>query len=1030
MHAHGSSIRGLVVGAVFAGALSIPAGAIEVEGLPGAGFEPGKLNLKLIVHERSGVAREGAAVTSGVPFPVGFLPGVDRLRVLDKNGNAVPSQTVRMIKWHKPVYDDSVQWALVSFLCSVPANGTATYMLVDDGGRSPGTGLSLAPMGNDLVVNTGPATFTVPRKGNTLISRAALGAREIIGGSGLKAVVRTGKWPLRSLEAGSRHTATHKDVAIEEQGPVRVVLAIKGQYAPGDSGGRFYGFTTRLTFEAGSPAVRIIHTIHNGRLDPAFREETYAVKDRKTGQVREVTANSRWAYVWPIEDASLVADLSVGSQATVGMLAGGQEAEWATGRETITAYQDSSGTDAWQKLSGGNYERWLARYTQGKQIRGVTFRGYRTTQGAKRLAAGNVHDGVMRVSGEKAWLTVALRNFREEYPSALGASRNHLRIGLFPGEFSEPFHLNMGARESWDVRLWLGKGVLNMKDCHGIQDALLLFRSDPAWMVRAALDGAWPAGLPFGYKPRRAVQPRWDRNKLDGIKLGWDWYGWISGWNSGGGHWNQSTCFANWVLWGDGANFDSAEAKALWAADVCAMHYDDPPIANLWLLLRSWNLRENRLKVQTYPGYYSRDTWGLPDSGHMGMFMWPEYYLLTGDARCREAWEHLGIRGRAFLWAHNHDDRNDGTGPLRRGVNWCKKKDADADPSFRLATRYVGWPLYDLSQYYRLTGNPQLLAEARNVARSFRNTARYSPIGFMVTQINKKGDAGVYGGQGPFAEGRAESASQCYAHFQQGIMATGLMEYYIMSRDMEALDAAVAFADQTCRYSMLHHADGRPAGWTYTFGDYWGPYSLEQAGGRSGFFVSNFRIIQPLGWIYRYTGRKDYRKVLEAAFNEPRRGGFNTGVVAGQMALKHPKKDGTPPAAIGDLKAEALGDGKVRLSWTATGDDGTEGRVAFYHVKSATATIVERVKGWPDRTPPLPTNKAEWEAKAEAFKAKQLAFWAASTVTAAPEPGTAGTKQEMLIEGLEPGARYFGIKTWDDADNMSPMSNVAWVDVK
>ena len=550
-------------------------------------------------------------------------------------------------------------------------------------------------------------------------------------------------------------------------------------------------------------------------------------------------------------------------------------------------------------------------------------------------------------------------------------------------------------------------------------------------MVRCATTGAWPSGLAL-FGPRRTPRPRWDRSKLDGIHVGWDWYGWISGWNSGGGHWNQSTCFAPWVLWADGATFDVSESKALWAGDVCALHYDSAPMETFWLMLRSWNWRENRLAAKTPPGYYNRDTWGLPDSGHMGMFMWPEYYLLTGDARAREAWEHLGIRARAFCWQYNHDDKKDGTGPLPRGVNWCKKQDPDKNPKFRLATRYVGWPLYDLAQYYRLTGRPELLKEARTVARSFRNTARMSPIGFMVTHINKKGDGSVYGRQGPFAKYRDLSASQCYANFQQGIMTTGLVEYYLMSRDVEALDAMTGFAEQTAHYSMIRDTQGKRRGWTYCFADYWGPYSWADADNGKGvtFFVSNFRVIQPMGYIYHATGHSEYLAVLKDAFNQPRRGGYSGGVIAGWMAVKHSKADATPPAAIADLNAEALGGGKVKLTWTAPGGDGSQGKAAWYQVKWSTAKLVERVNGWPDRTPPLPTDGKEWHAKAEAFNAKLRAFWGANNAPNAPTPQEAGKTETMTIEGLPAGTVQFAAKTWDGADNVSALSNVVSVDVK
>lgn len=994
--------------------LSLTAGAAEValQNLPGAAFTSGKLKLPLTVHERGGVARQGAVVTSGVPFPPGFLADARRLAVVDGAGRPVVCQATPLANWHPPAYDGSVQWALVSFVCEVPAGGTATYFLTDDGqAPPPASPLRATRDAQAIRIETGTASFTIPLSGKALIASAAIGKTPVIGGQGLRSEIVSGDWPERGLMAGARHTGTHEPagVAIEEAGPARVVVAIRETHAPGDREGRFYGLTARLYFEAGSPAVRVICTLDNSRLDPTLID------------------GWRRLYTWPIEDASLVADLALGAGARVTTLAEGQAV--AVDGE-LTVVQDSSGGDKWQNLGGGNYEGWISGYTKGQTVRGVSFRGYRVMDGQRQAAAGNSHRGVLDVAAPQAGLAAAVRNFRVEHPKAIAGSAARLRIGMFPGEFSEPFHLNPGQRKSCDVRLTLhGADKVDLDDCFAVQDTLLLFRADPAWMVRAGAAGAWPYGIALAPAATGAApKPKLDKEALDGIHTGWDWYGWIGGYNSGGGHWNEETVLLPWVLRGDGANFDDAERKVLWA-ELTALHWDNPDLPALWLWLMSWNDHEPRIKRETYPGWYNRDTWGLPDSGHMGMLMWPEYYYLTGDMRAREAVEHLGNRARAMLWQYNYDDRRDGSGPMKTAVGWCKKRDPDAEPDFRLATRYVGWPLFDLANWYRLCGDPKILAECRTVALGFRNTARYSPIGFMVLQINAKGDKAVYGGQGPFEKYRDLSASACYAHFQQGLMCTGLIEYYLMSRDPEALDALTGFADLMCHHAMLRDPEGNRRGWTYAFGDYWGPYTWDDTGGGKGatFHVSNYTVMEALGWTTQFSGRRDFAEVVADGVKSPG-GGFAE--AAALQVYHHPKVDSTPPAAVTDLKAEALEGGRVRLTWTAPGGDGREGRAAAYQVKYSAAPIVERVKGWPDRTEPLPADQKEWEQRAAAFNARQRAFWAALSAPNPPAPQAAGSAETLTLAGLAAGSWHFAVKTRDAADNVGEMSNVALVEVR
>ena len=77
---------------------------------------------------------------------------------------------------------------------------------------------------------------------------------------GLRGVARSGPWEQRGLANESQHVTWHDRVVVEESGPVRAVLAIKGSLTPGDKDKRFYDYTARLYFTAGSPSVRIVFT--------------------------------------------------------------------------------------------------------------------------------------------------------------------------------------------------------------------------------------------------------------------------------------------------------------------------------------------------------------------------------------------------------------------------------------------------------------------------------------------------------------------------------------------------------------------------------------------------------------------------------------------------------------------------------------------------------------------------------------------------------------------------------------------------
>jgi subtilisin family serine protease len=102
------------------------------------------------------------------------------------------------------------------------------------------------------------------------------------------------------------------------------------------------------------------------------------------------------------------------------------------------------------------------------------------------------------------------------------------------------------------------------------------------------------------------------------------------------------------------------------------------------------------------------------------------------------------------------------------------------------------------------------------------------------------------------------------------------------------------------------------------------------------------------------------------------------------------------PAAVGSLSGAAASPWSVALTWTATGDDGTAGRAAYYDVRYSTS----------------PITAANWSS--------------ASRASGEPAPRAAGSADGSAVSGLEPGTLYyFAMKVKDNAGNESGLSNVA-----
>jgi hypothetical protein len=107
--------------------------------------------------------------------------------------------------------------------------------------------------------------------------------------------------------------------------------------------------------------------------------------------------------------------------------------------------------------------------------------------------------------------------------------------------------------------------------------------------------------------------------------------------------------------------------------------------------------------------------------------------------------------------------------------------------------------------------------------------------------------------------------------------------------------------------------------------------------------------------------------------------------------------DTTPPGQINDLGAvTGGGEGKINLSWTSSGDDGTSGTATFYSIRYSTSNITT----------------SNFDAIAD-------------SMTNPPTPAVSGTPQTTVLANLTPDTRYYvAIKVYDDGMNPSSLSNV------
>lgn len=131
-------------------------------------------------------------------------------------------------------------------------------------------------------------------------------------------------------------------------------------------------------------------------------------------------------------------------------------------------------------------------------------------------------------------------------------------------------------------------------------------------------------------------------------------------------------------------------------------------------------------------------------------------------------------------------------------------------------------------------------------------------------------------------------------------------------------------------------------------------------------------------------------RAFNAAGNSP----YSAPAQATTLAITN-GSDIVPPAAVTNLLVGSVTSNSATLNWTAPGDDGNLGRATLYDVRYSTTLITD----------------ANWAS--------------ASQASGEPAPATAGAAESFTVKGLAAGTTYyFGLKTSDEANNPSPLSNV------
>ena len=199
------------------------------------------------------------AVSFGVPFDEGYAQEGEKWILATGAGQTVGTDTWPLAYWP----DGSVKWLGVAAVAPATSEGLTLKKAPKKSKQEPTIGkLSVSETEGQIQINTGAVSAYIPRQGACLIDSLLYGS-VCVGKQG-RLVCTTQSEPV--LDGTSQVTFAHytsalKSVSVERAGNVRAVVKLEGVHQNTENSREWLPFVVRLYFYAGSPEIKMVHSI-------------------------------------------------------------------------------------------------------------------------------------------------------------------------------------------------------------------------------------------------------------------------------------------------------------------------------------------------------------------------------------------------------------------------------------------------------------------------------------------------------------------------------------------------------------------------------------------------------------------------------------------------------------------------------------------------------------------------------------------------------------------------------------------------
>ncbi len=366
-------------------------------------------------------------VWTGVPLARGAVSDAATLRLLNKDGKAVPAQFDVEATWD----DGSAKWVLVSFF----TDGDTGYTLTNDPAIEPAKiaqPVDVFDDTNECTLTTGPMRIRMNTQGMRGLSQVWLDTdgdgrytyENLISTEadpcGIVATDEKGR--LFTSAAGRIHA-----VEVERAGPLHAVAAIRGDLQNPDVPRPLLNYTMRVHAFAGSSLVRVVLTAHNPRAATRAEDGSRYI----LGQPGAVLLESL-EYVLPVQ-------LNVGLRQVTLSPEPGRMLDRLPLVAPVSVYQDSSGGENWFHRTHVNRNNEIP----------LRFKGYQVHYKDRQVETGLHATPWVDVADLKWAVSVAMPAFWQNFPKGLGVDDNGtIRVGLWPAQFGDLHEIQGGEQKT------------------------------------------------------------------------------------------------------------------------------------------------------------------------------------------------------------------------------------------------------------------------------------------------------------------------------------------------------------------------------------------------------------------------------------------------------------------------------------------------------------------------------------------------------------------------------------------------------